>query len=306
MCNYMIKEYRIYGNVSPLVLASHDPMLPGYEIKCAFRYGGHYEQSARDGSPAYVIDLYQRKALVTGRAMASAKLDFPDADELVEVEGIVIRQGDDLAIWVRKLVPLPLLCPHQCIFDMAIPHWVVDHAVVDRACALWATLPEQDRLFINSVFHKPRVLRGFLAAPGSCNDHHAFDGGCLEHSVEAAELAAHVAATKTNLDKDLLVTSALIHDAGKCLEYIKTRTGRWRMSRYGRRVGHKVSGIQLATVAMLRCPEMSAARKEDLIHVLGASYAPRWVGLRAPSSPEAALLAALDRVSAESGIQRSV
>lgn len=129
MRNYMDKESDIDGNVLPLMLGSRGDLVPGREVRFAFRYGCHYERPARDGSPAYVIDLYQRKAIVTGRALATAELDFPAADQLVEVEGIVIRQGDDLAIWVTKLIPLPLLCPHQCIFNMALPHWVWNRAL---------------------------------------------------------------------------------------------------------------------------------------------------------------------------------
>ena len=214
MNDYMGKKSGVLDIRLPSVFEGLGAVQPGSAIKCveaiqpgtriqsAFRYGCHYERPSRDGAPAFVIDLYQRNAIVTGRALASADVVFPDAGELVDVEGVVFRQGSELALWVHRLTPLSLLGPGQCIFDMAVPHWIVDHSVVDRACALWATLPKQDRLFINSVFHKPRVLKGFLAAPASCNDHHAFDGGCLLHSVEAAELADFVSATKMNLDRE--------------------------------------------------------------------------------------------------------
>ena len=121
---------------------------------------------------------------------------------------------------------------------------------------------------------------------------------------ESAELAETLAASSRNLDRDLLITTALIHDSGKALEYTRTGTGKWQMSRYGRRVGHKISGIQLATIAMTRCPAMSGRRKESYMHMLACSFAPAWVGLRKPDIPEAAAMAGLDRSSAEAGSPR--
>lgn len=266
-----------------------------------FRYGCHYEATSRTGEAAWAVDLYQRRAVVTGRALACDIPDFPAPDTLVRIEGDVIRTGDTPAIWVRCLKPVATLGPEFCIFDTALPHWIADQATVDRARDLWASLPAEDREFINSVFDEPSVLRRFLAVPGSCRHHHAHEGGCLAHSVEVAELSSALA-MRYGLDRDLLVTAALIHDGGKALEYVRCReSGRWQMSRYGKQVGHKIGGIQLATLGMAKCPDMAPARKEQLLHMLSCSYAPNWAGLRAPASREAALLAAMDRASAEAG-----
>ncbi len=121
MHDYMDKESGIHGNILPLMLASQGQLVPGSEVRCAFRYGCHYERPARDGSLAYVIDLYQRKVVVTGRAMSTAELDFPVADELVEVEGIVIRQGDDVAIWVSFSLPWSSQSGQRCHLVRTFP-----------------------------------------------------------------------------------------------------------------------------------------------------------------------------------------
>lgn len=274
----------------------------GQRIESVFRYGAHYECTSKHGNPAWMIDLYQRNAVLTGFAEEWTIDKFPLADVLVRIEGVVIHEGEVPCIWVRSFEVLEMLPAEYCIFDTALPHWVTDKNVVDRACRLWASLPDEDRLFLNAVFLEPRVLRGFLRAPGSCRHHHAHEGGCIEHSVESAELADVLAASAHHLDRDLLVTAALIHDAGKSIEYVRSQSGEWQMSRYGRRVGHKVSGIQLATIAMVRCPTMSRRRKESYTHMLACSHAPAWAGFRRPDSPEAAALAGLDRSSAEAGL----
>lgn len=270
-------------------------------INAIFRYGTHYQRTTRYGEPAWAIDLYQRRAVVTGFAVASDVSSFPAPDALVRIEGEVIRTGELPAIWVRSLESVSTLGQDVCIFDTALPHWISDQATVDRARDLWASLPAEERTFLNHVFIDPSVLRRFLAVPGSCRHHHCHEGGCLAHSVEVAELSAELA-TRYELDRDLLVTAALVHDSGKAMEYVRCReTGRWLMSRFGKQVGHKIGSIQLATLAMSRCPNMPARRKESLLHLLSCSYAPSWAGFRAPATREAELLAAADRASAQAG-----
>ena len=279
----------------------HFKLTSGSVVDEVFRFGCSYAQPAKDGSPAWLIDLYQRKAIVTGRALGCDVPSFPPVDSLVQIRGSVLRDGPDAFIWVRKLDVVAVPGSDVCVFDLALPQWVVDGSVIDRALQLWSSLGSDYREFVNAVFVQPRVLRGFLCAPGSVRHHHAYDGGCIEHSVELGELADVIATRNRNINRDRLVTGALIHDCGKSIEYVRTRSGRWRLGRYGRSVGHKIGGIQLATLAMTRCPAFASDRKEALLHMLAASYAPAWAGFRSPFSAEAVLLSAIDRVGAETG-----
>ena len=273
-------------------------------IEAVCRYGAHYDAASKFGDHAWMIDLYQSRAVITGFAEEWIVEKFPAVDSLVRITGVVIRGGESPTFWIRSFEPLTMLTPDVCIFDTALPHWISDLSVIARACRLWSTLSDEDRQFLNAVFFDPRVLRGFLQAPGSCKNHHAHAGGCIEHSVESAELAETLALSSSHLDRDLLVTTALIHDCGKSIEYARNDDGTWRMSRLGRRVGHKVSSIQLATIAMTRCPSMNGKRKESYTHMLACSYAPSWAGFRKPDIPEASVMCSLDRSSAEAGLRQ--
>ena len=274
-------------------------------IEAVFRFGCHYPCASKYADPAWQIDLYQRHAIVTGFILQKDVDRLPAADALVHVTATVIRAESptDVQLWVRTLEPVETLGANACIFDLAIPHWIINPAIVDQATALWATLPSEDRQFVNAVFSEPEVLRKFLSAPGSCRHHHAHEGGCIEHSVQTAEIAAAIAAESPHLDRDLLVTIALVHDAGKALEYEQSRNGQWYMSRVGKEIGHKVSGIALAATAMARCDTMKPRRKESLMHMMSCSYGPAWAGLRAPRIPEAHVFSSIDRLSAEAGIR---
>lgn len=277
---------------------------PGTSFEAPFRFGSHSACHSRDGSDGWSVHLYRRKSYWLGKALASDIAVLPEPDALVAVTGTVVDPSQGLAIWIRRLTPIISLDATHCVFDFAAPDWVVDQSVLDRARAVWGLLGRDYRLFVNALFLDAPLLKAFLSVPASRAHHHAYRGGCIAHSVETAELAATVAAAVPGVDRDLLVTSALVHDCGKALEYEMDDHGKWRFTSYARLIGHKVAGIQLATMALSRCPTLDAKRREALLHALCCSYAPSWVGLRAPASREAALASTVDRLSAEAANPR--
>lgn len=270
----------------------------GTAIQGCFRYGCHYQTQSAFGDPAWTIDLYQRKAIVSGKALAADVPSFPAEGSIVKVQGMLFPRRTDCLLWVQRFDPVEHLPDDTCVFDLALPQWVLDGEVIDGLTAIWRSLSDTYRAFINTVFTDQRLMRGFLIAPGSVRHHDAEDGGCIRHTLMVARHAEAICALNPDIHRDLLITAALLHDVGKAYEYTRTQHGRWRMSGYGRRVGHKISGIQVVTLALNRFRTLPPADKENLIHILSSSYAPAWAGLRAPATREALALSAIDRLCA--------
>jgi 3'-5' exoribonuclease len=59
----------------------------------------------------------------------------------------------------------------------------------------------------------------FRRAPAAKNFHHGYLGGLLEHTLSTCRLAASVAGHYPDLDRDLLLCGAFLHDIGKIREY---------------------------------------------------------------------------------------
>jgi len=59
----------------------------------------------------------------------------------------------------------------------------------------------------------------FVVVPAAVRNHHAYRHGLLEHSLIVAEAAAAVAERLTNVNRDLTVAGALLHDIGKVRSY---------------------------------------------------------------------------------------
>ncbi len=71
---------------------------------------------------------------------------------------------------------------------------------------------------INHFYNK------YISYPAAVRIHHEFAHGILHHSVMMAELADQVAKIYPQVDRDILVAGALLHDAGKTIEYEKPLT----------------------------------------------------------------------------------
>ena len=59
----------------------------------------------------------------------------------------------------------------------------------------------------------------YTTYPAATKIHHEFASGILHHSLAMADLAEQIAKLYPNVDRDLLVAGALMHDIGKTVEY---------------------------------------------------------------------------------------
>lgn len=80
----------------------------------------------------------------------------------------------------------------------------------------------------------------FKLHPAAKKNHHAYIGGLLEHSLNVAKLCMKMSEFY-ELDRDLLIASALLHDIGKLREYEITK-GAIDRSEEGMLIGHVVIG----------------------------------------------------------------
>src|SRR5262245_28223648 len=81
----------------------------------------------------------------------------------------------------------------------------------------------------------------FTAAPAGIKNHHAYRGGLLAHVISLMEVCRVVAPLYPELDADLLVLGAFLHDAGKIDELVYDRE--YGYSDAGQLIGHVVMVI---------------------------------------------------------------
>jgi 3'-5' exoribonuclease len=87
------------------------------------------------------------------------------------------------------------------------------------------------------------LMNRFKLAPAAKSMHHAYLGGLLEHTVSVAGLASQICKHYPDLDRDILIVGAVLHDIGKVDEFVYDLCIDY--SHEGRLLGHIMLGSQI-------------------------------------------------------------
>lgn len=81
------------------------------------------------------------------------------------------------------------------------------------------------RRFVKQALLQPEAISGYWSSPASWRHHHAYPGGCAEHCLEVATMAASVSGLPDE-DRELGIVLGLLHDYGKIWCYPQDQQGR--------------------------------------------------------------------------------
>lgn len=145
--------------------------------------------------------------------------------------------------------------------------------------AMWAEL----EAFVNSVQnpHLNALLKSvFLEDENTANKfrknsaaksvHHGFIGGLLQHTVSVAKNCEYMAGRYPVLNRDLLLTAALLHDIGKTKELSAFPENDYTDE--GNLLGHIVMGVQIVDAAVAAIPDFPETLKAELEHCILAHH----------------------------------
>lgn len=96
---------------------------------------------------------------------------------------------------------------------------------------------------LRAFFDDPEFYALYRRAPAAKGIHHVFLGGLLEHSLAVAALANDIARRYPNVNRDLLISGAMLHDVGKVHELSYRRS--FDYTDEGKLLGHIVMGVQM-------------------------------------------------------------
>jgi 3'-5' exoribonuclease len=213
----------------------------GGEVEGVFACTRKDRLTARNGTPYLAVELRDRTGAIPGRAFRDA--DFLagqfERGDLVSVAGRVERFRDELQVELRAIKTaeadpsefLPVAYRDLDELDGFLEHLAREVYDADLARLLGA--------FLGDDAFRADLRR----APCTRSGHHAYLGGLLEHTVAVATLAQETAVLHPRLNSDLLLCAAILHDAGKTLEF--ELGAAIELSEAGALVGHLTLGQQL-------------------------------------------------------------
>ena len=236
-------------------------------------------QMSRAGTPYLTIELRDSTGTIRARA-------FRDADvlagrfeqgELVRVHGRVERFRDELQIALGTIARADGIDADPARFlptayrDLDELEGFLEHLAREvyepGLKGLLARLlgDEELRAEIRRAPCSPPVALGADSKPrgaGRSGSHHAYLGGLLEHTVAVATMALELCPLHPRLDRDLLLSAAIVHDLGKTREFIYG--AEIERSREGQLLGHVELGLRL--ICSHAPPTLDGERRLALEH----------------------------------------
>ena len=151
---------------------------------------------------------------------------------------------------------------------------------------------------LESFFYDDQFVEEFLRAPAGKTIHHACIGGLLEHTLGVAEICETVAKRYKSIDRDLLITAAILHDVGKVHEYsVETAIDR---TDEGILLGHLYMGCEMVAFKIAEIEGFPKELKTKLIHCILAHHGQYEHGSpKKPKTLEAVALAYADALDSK-------
>ncbi len=150
-----------------------------------------------------------------------------------------------------------------------------------------------ERIFIEDE----AFLDRFKQHPAAIQIHHNWTGGLLEHSLQLARYCEASKSMFPELDRDLMVAGALLHDIGK-LHEIQVTT-RIKGTKEGQLVGHIPKGYSIISEIMKEV-KMSDDLRTKILHIVLSHQGQMAFGSpKEPMMPEAVAVYLADELSSK-------
>jgi 3'-5' exoribonuclease len=148
-------------------------------------------------------------------------------------------------------------------------------------------------------FTDMEFLAQFKRAPAARTIHHAYIGGLLEHTWELVQLWEVICRIYPQVNKDLLLTGAILHDIGKIKEF-EYRTY-IDYTEEGELIGHIVISTDMILDKINAIEGFPDKLKLNIQHMILSHHGEYiWGSPKKPKTLEACILHHIDNLSAQS------
>lgn len=263
-------------------------------ITTSFVVAAKQTKAKKNGEPYLALTLGDRTGHIDAKMwdnVAEYQNTF-EQEDFVKVRGLLNKYNGKFQLTVHKLRKLD---ESEIEFDDYLPKTTKD---VEQ---LWATLrsfvetltdPHLKALLI-AFMEDPEIARAYKNAPAAKSLHHAFIGGLLDHVVSLFTVCDVVSRNYPQINRDLLLAGAFLHDIGKIHELSYARS--FSYTTRGQLLGHMIIELEMLQQKIGLVPGFPGELKTLLEHLIISHHGKYEFGSpKLPMFPEALMLHYLD------------
>jgi 3'-5' exoribonuclease len=217
--------------------------------------------------------------------------------DFVSIRGTVGEYKGTLQLVVKAMD----VCTHEAVDPSDfLPATSRDiDGMFERLVTITASLttPYLKKLF-DAFWKDEGFVRKFKTAPAAKKMHHAYIGGLLEHTLSMTSLADKVAGHYSGIDRDLLISGAVLHDIGKTDEF--EYQFKIDYTDEGRLLNHIVIGLKMVDEKLSGIEDFPEDQILLLKHMMVSHHGAREFGSpEPPKTIEAVLLNYIDEIDSK-------
>lgn len=272
---------------------------PGSEVKSTFVCARKELRKTKAGAPYLAIELADKSGRVEARLwdqVARYKDVFSEKD-YIAVSGRVEKYRDQKQVIITSLRRRDEREVDASDFLRVVG---TDRGELEGELRL-AVEEVRDlhlRALLLSFLNDNQFMQGFTTAPAAKNYHHPYLGGLLEHTASTVRICRIICDLYPEIDRDLLIAAATLHDIGKIEELGYDRGIDFTDA--GRFLGHLLLSDEMIREKIKQLPGFPEDLAMRLRHAVLSHHGElEWGSPKRPKTLEAVVLHHVDNLDAK-------
>jgi 3'-5' exoribonuclease len=274
-------------------------------ITSSFVVASKQVKAKKNGEPYLALILADRTGQIEAKMWDNVEefIEVFDQEDFLKVKGLINKYKNRFQLTIHKLRRMP---ESEIDFADYLPKTTKDIG------ELWRTLTDFVASFQNPhlkalvelFMADPEIAERYRNAPAAKSLHHAYIGGLLDHVVSLFRSCDLLCRNYPQVNRDLLLTGAFLHDIGKIQELTYNRS--FSYTTRGQLLGHMIIELEMLQAKIEKLPGFPPELKTLLEHLIISHHGQYEFGSpKLPMFPEALMLHYLDDLDSKMEAMRA-
>jgi len=259
----------------------------------------------KNGEPYLALTLADRTGQIEAKMWDNVEefIAAFEQDDFIKVKGLINKYKNRFQLTIHKLRKMG---EAEIDYTDYLPKTTKDIG------ELWRTLADFVGTFKNPhlkalvelFMSDPEIAERYRNAPAAKTLHHAYIGGLLDHVVSLFRSCDLMCRNYPQIDRDLLLTGAFLHDIGKIHELTYNRS--FSYTTRGQLLGHMIIELEMLQSKLAQLPGFPPELKTLLEHLIISHHGEYEFGSpKLPMFAEALMLHYLDDLDSKMEAMRA-
>ncbi|HVI09278.1 MAG TPA: OB-fold nucleic acid binding domain-containing protein [Candidatus Binatia bacterium] len=259
----------------------------------------------KTGEPYLALTLGDRSGQLEAKMWDNVEevLDAFDQDDFLKVKGLINKYKNRFQLTIHKLRKLG---ETEIEYDDYLPKTTKNVDELWRSLEAFVASFQNPHLkaLVQAFMNDPEIAAAYRNAPAAKTLHHAYIGGLLDHVVSLFRSCDLICGNYPQVNRDLLLTGAFLHDIGKIFELTYQRS--FSYTTRGQLLGHMIIELEMLQAKLAAFPDFPNELKTLLEHLIISHHGEYEFGSpKLPMFPEALMLHYMDDLDSKMEAMRA-